>query len=504
MVNSQTYVANKITAGPKMWTVKHIYDLFDGGKLISISEFLQRELLENLWKANDYLNSKQYIASIWKGSHMLDLFSLVELKKLIEIVEKNRNIERNYQILEEYEKLFLDLKKFETKGVQYVSLDGQSRLMLGIKWYMKNNFTLNGSGKDVDLIVDGKPSNCLITTTFDNLPKSARDLFNSITIPVVVVTNFSKLSDLVEALVNKQKGFTWSWFQIAKQSERFSIFAINLINQTPKDFKEKYKKALTKLSSDFKDDRDGHQLYLVVMAYFVQFGKFPSKEKIKQLFADNSGIISISNSAFELVIKYTNEYFRILGDTKSTLTPLINYVLYRQLMDAKKLDSDFVKSVVIPANYIIKNENEFGNYFIKNHHKLYNKKHKHDASFVTDTTGNKVLSKTGYHASCGKQDDENIYRRINIFIKYFDFDYLINNGIVEEIQNVNMPSQIDIAIYNNWEDVNGNVIEISDLSEMDRSHFDSKAEGGSNELKNLGLEHFTPNRSRGKKKLEKI
>jgi hypothetical protein len=67
-----------------------------------------------------------------------------------------------------------------------------------------------------------------------------------------------------------------------------------------------------------------------------------------------------------------------------------------------------------------------------------------------------------------------------------------------------MPSQTAVAIHNDWKDVNGNDIFVSDLKELDISHYDASADNGSNELDNLGLEHFTPNRSRGKNKLEKI
>ena len=43
---------------------------------------------------------------------------------------------------------------------------------------------------------------------------------------------------------------------------------------------------------------------------------------------------------------------------------------------------------------------------------------------------------------------------------------------------------------------------ISDLSEMDRSHFDSKKNKGSNELNNLGLEDLSENRSRQEENLQ--
>jgi hypothetical protein len=70
------------------------------------------------------------------------------------------------------------------------------------------------------------------------------------------------------------------------------------------------------------------------------------------------------------------------------------------------------------------------------------------------------------------------------------------------VKNTTMPSKIDVAVYRDFKDVAGNDIMISDLSEMDRSHFDSKKNKGSNELNNLGLEDLSENRSRQEENLQ--
>jgi hypothetical protein len=161
-----------------------------------------------------------------------------------------------------------------------------------------------------------------------------------------------------------------------------------------------------------------------------------------------------------------------------------------------------MKQIGLSDSYIVKNTIELVNYFYKLHQKLANKKSKHKASFIQDANGNWVLNKAGYSASCGKQDNENIFRRIEIYLQYMDIEHLISNDIIFKVKNTTMPSKIDVAVYRDFKDVAGNDIMISDLSEMDRSHFDSKKNKGSNELNNLGLEDLSENRSRQEENLQ--
>ena len=491
-------VLNKISASAKGVTIGYLFDLFDNGKLISISEFLQRELLKDAWYAKDYQNCKEYIASCWKTTNIFDSFSVVLLSKLMQVVNEKLQSETDDEKLQEYNKLYSELTEYHSAGVTYVSMDGQSRLMLAIYSYMTDAFKLNKCDKFVNLEVDGKQSNYLQKLHFSKLPKEVQTYFEKINVVLNVVEDFSEMDDMVEALVNKQKGFDWSWFQIVKQSKRYSLFTIRMIRAVDPKFKEKYKYCLKSLSKDLQYDVDGHQLFMVYMAYMYQYGSWPTKENVKSLFTDS---VRINDSSYVAVQKYAMEYFTALGKTKSTLSPLINYILIRQLIDNVKNGSKFLKEVNIGRLFVIKKLNDFINNFIKVHLKLSNKKVKHEASFVQVKKGEWVLNKEGYGASCGKQDDENIFRRMKIFIEYFDIFTLNKNKIIQHVENTTMPSLIDVAVYNDFKDLNGNEVLISELPTMDRSHDEAKVNTGSNELKNLVLEDYSSNRSRGGKNI---
>lgn len=493
-------IENEVVAKPQVVNLETLYSWYKNGILITTPEFLQRELELDKWKSNNYQNGREYVASCFKSTNIFDSFSVVLLSKLIQIVEEKTKSENEPKKVKEFNRLLKLLSSYEDRGAEYVSMDGQSRLILGITEYVADSFHLDKAGKSVKLTLDGKRSNCLQTTVFSKLKDEVKSLLNNKKVVLNVVIDFNELEDIVEALVNKQKGFDWTWFQIVKQSNRFNLSTIQLIECVDEKFKNKYKEKLHSLSNDLKYYSDGHQLFLTQMSYFLQFGQFPSKMQIqKELFSDD---IKINKSSYEKVQEYCMEYFKAFGDNKSTITPLINYICIRQLIDGKKLQSNFMKQFGFMDAYIVNNSIEFVNYFYKLHQKLANKKVKHSASFIQDTNGNWVLNKMGYSASCGKQDDENIFRRIEIYLQNMDIDSLISNGILSKVKNVTMPSKIDVAVFNDFKDVKGNDIMISDLPEMDRSHFKSKKNKGSNELDNLGLEDLSENRSRQAENLE--
>jgi hypothetical protein len=493
-------IENEIVAKPQVIDLYTLYTWYKNGKIITAPEFLQRELERDKWKSNNNQNAREYTASCYKSTNVFDTFSVVLLSKLIQIVEEKTKSEKEPKKVKEFNKLLKFLKGFEDKGAEYVSMDGQSRLILGIVEYMSDSFHLDKAGRSIKLTLDGKPSNCLQDTVFSKLSDEVKTLFHDKKVLLNVVIDFSELEDVVEALVNKQKGFDWTWFQIVKQSNRFNLSTIQLIESVDEKFKVKYKEKLYSLSNDLKYYSDGYQLFLTQMSYFLQYGEFPTKLQIqKELFGDN---IKINKSSYEKIQEYCLEYFKAFGDTKSTITPLINYICIRQLLDNKKSQSNFMKQIGLSDSYIVKNTIELVNYFYKLHQKLANKKSKHKASFIQDANGNWVLNKAGYSASCGKQDNENIFRRIEIYLQYMDIEHLISNDIIFKVKNTTMPSKIDVAVYRDFKDVAGNDIMISDLSEMDRSHFDSKKNKGSNELNNLGLEDLSENRSRQEENLQ--
>ena len=58
--------------------------LLSEGKIVSVPEFLQRPKLVEDWTKKNYEVAKEYIVSVWKGTHGLDGFSIVPIDLLIE------------------------------------------------------------------------------------------------------------------------------------------------------------------------------------------------------------------------------------------------------------------------------------------------------------------------------------------------------------------------------------------------------------------------------------
>ena len=441
--NAKVEIVNEITVSMVSTTIQKLQDWYATGKLIVLPKWLQRKLREFDWYKDDYLNGKQFIASVWKNTNCFDSFSVLDLEKLVTIVEDKLRVEQNTDKLKELGKLFDYLNSYKAKGAIYVSMDGQSRLILGIHQYMTDKFSLDKCGTFVDLRLDGKQSNLLITTKFTELPINVANSFREKKVPLNIVRDFADLDDVTEALVNKQKGFEWTWFQKLKQSRRWSLFYISLdeIMQKNSNFENKYETHM-KVSDDLKFDVDGHELYLVNMAYMIQYGHWPDKKEFPALFTDDK---KISETSYKTVIDYSNEFFEALGNVKTSTTgkkskskkdkvlkvgiaPLINYVLFRQVMDGKIGTSKFAKQITLGSYFQMKNPAKFVDAFMKNHVKFTIDEIKHPISYIyNDTTSKWDSNKEGY-----KQNDTFLFKQdSDVYDDFYAniYDFLVFNNL---------------------------------------------------------------------------
>jgi hypothetical protein len=330
-------------------------------------------------------------------------------------------------------------------------------------------------------------------------PKSE---FLSFEVTLNIVTSFSKLEDVIESLVNKQKGFNWTWFQIFKQKNRFNIFAIKMIQNIKSNFIDVYESIVNKTITEvLQPDSDGAQAALVNLIYFYENGFYPKKTDIENLFLDKSQFNTIS---YETLQSYCMELFQQLkaSDTKLQLTPLINYIALRQLMDDKKSNSKFYNQFRLNKKYKIIDEEKFITYFYEMHYTLTSSITPHKASYIFDTESNEYLKlKNGYASSCGAQNDEDIKNRMKLLLNEFDFDKLLLDGTI--VMDSKKPKKSDVLVANDFKDVNGKKLLITEYPKLDISHYISQHNDGTNNMDNLGLENFSSNRSRQDKNLEK-
>lgn len=496
-------IRNKIISKTVYFNIGQLKQMVIDKTLITIPEFLQRKLLKEKWFANDYKNCKEFIISVWKQTNTLDTFSVVYLSKLIEVVQYKIDASDG-KVRDEYVKIMEILKGYEILDEEvFVCLDGQSRLILGIMTYIDktSKYSLDLDSNDIELYVDGKRNSILSQKSFSDLPSEIQEYFYDLDLTFNIIEDFAKLEDVIQSLINKQKGFNWSWFQILKQFNRFESYTLKLLEKIKPAFTSGYEKSMNgSINDSLKFDVDGDQLMLTNLTHLYQFGVWPDEKDIRKTFSNP--VHGISDVSFDIIQKYCLEYFNFAkakNADKIKVTPLVNYIIIRQLMDNKKSNSSLFNNINFNRMYTIVDNTAFIDEFLKWHMTLHNEQHE-ASSYFDDKTNQYELKVEGYNKCCGGQNNKQPEKRMKIFVEYFPWDELELNGII--VSDVKMPSKQKVLVHNNFKDANGNLISLREVKKYDRGHKKSKHNKGTNQLDNLVPELLSDNRSHQEKDLE--
>jgi|TARA_B110000285_G_scaffold217884_1_gene266761 hypothetical protein len=514
-------VRNTIQIETTVSTVRAIMQLLVDRKLVSIPQFLQRTLLKEKWFKNDYKNSKQYNISIFKGQGKLDSITIVHISILIAKIKKTISSESNTYVKKSLEKGLEILNQFKDNGAVYINLDGQSRLILGIQEYAINNtFPLGEEAGTVilDVTTDGntEESSDLVHSKFNELDTQLQNLYKEQLLTTNIIQDFYDFDDIIDALVNKQRGFAWSIFQQIKQKFRFTEFVVNLIDVSKSKLGELYQNYWSSnmhgnVKADYRTDVDGFQLFSIIGGYLMEKGTYPSDvDAIKQLSSPDP----IKKTSIEKYMKLvTTKFFNFVGETKVGIPELVNFLVFKMILENggnKKGTKPFTKDIRIPIakNVIICNDSKLLDAFMLHHKRLSSKVGKngtgaHEASWRKEN-GVYVKRSDGYLNYNSQQNNEYIKGRMKLFFKYFPFDQLVTDNVIKLVDDNSKKSFDELLVYRDGKDLLGEPISTSNFKKHDKSHGDATANGGSNEFENLVLELSGPNRSRGSKNLEII
>ena len=509
-------VENEIGVKPISITVGKIYGQLESGTLISIPEFIQRALLTDKWFQNDYQNSKEYITSVWVGQGKIDSFTIVPIHLLLEKMKESIKSEHDEVVINSLEVGVVLLEDYIKKGAKYAILDGQSRGFLGLLKYMAGSFPLGSTlAKKINLKINGKRNSILAHKPFTELPEYVQDCFRNKELTVNVVTYFSAFNDVIDALVNKQKGFSWTKFQIQKQYNRFTSFVNSFTNSfkpviqndevkwdNGTKFTEFYKTLTKNLAEKLKVDKDGHQLFMLQCSYLLKYGSWPTDDEFYELFT--SPTRGIESRYFKKVMDYlSDDFFPYIGKQKVTISLLINYLVFRENLSRIKHGNVISERIKYNSDVIIKNQKKLTDAFFKFDLKLSNKNlnNPHPASF-TKIDGKWESFNGGYKHQNSSQSTETIGRRMELFFEHFDFDTMVKNDILVIVENNTMPSKNTLFVDSDYSDIDGNEIMVEDLHKFDGSHHESKHNFGTNLKDNLSLEIAGKNRARGSKNIE--
>ena len=499
-------IKNSVEVDTQLITFGQFATMLTKGRIKSLPEFLQRVILAEEWAKNNNRAARSYIASLFRGTYKLDGFSIVPIElikeKLEEAKKEGYSGGTNEKSLDTpYDEALKEVNEEIVNGVDYLFLDGQSRSLLAIKPYVENKIEGLGSkfSNDIDLYIDGKVDRSILAKTkYCDLPKPVQKLLNDQQLLLTIVTNFGQFSDVIDALVNKQKGWQWAIFQILKQVNRFSIFVISLIkvfaSESGKTFTKLWNKKTVKLAPGFKFNRDGHQLFSILMAGLFDDGQWVNKKSIENKL---EGTEKVVKTTYEKIFDYSTEIFKHRTD-KTKISILINWNVFRWLLDGGKKSNTFYKRLGHTTQYSIVNVKSLLEEFITHHIEIKSKPH--PLSWLKDSDGKWVRIDQGYAHALENQSTKSIESRMTDFIKGFPFDKCIEKGIIVESCKLEEDKGV-IAHHHGGNDVGGKKVEILNLDSYHRGHGISKKNGGSNKLENVGLEIAKENLSHGRKNI---
>ena len=467
--------------------------LLSEGKIVSVPEFLQRPKLVEDWTKKNYEVAKEYIVSVWKGTHGLDGFSIVPIDLLIEKL-KDKLKATNQKA---YNKALKLLETLKADGAEYVSLDGQSRSWLSILPYVKGDYTLGKHSNKILLEVDGKlDTQTLSNTRYQDLPLPIKKILDNRELVVTTVTEFDDFDDVLDALGNKQKGFKWTDFQQLKIKNRFHMFIVKLLElfeiKQGKTFSKLWENKILRPKTAFKYDRDGHQLFSITLAALLEKGQW--LRKVDDIV---KGAIEPTKATYNKIFEYCNEILEIRSD-KTKVSEIINWIVFRWTIDGGNKSNPLYKNLGFTKMYSIKKKKELINEFLVQHEILKKKGNKFSWTKVGKDW---IRLDQGYFHSQENQSTESITSRMKIFLSQFDFDKCVEEGILNPSRK--MPTINEIIVKNNFKSLDGKKIDMTDLGSYDRSHHESKYNGGSNMLDNLSVEKSGPNRSRRSQNINK-
>ena len=125
---AQHFTKNGVIIESKSARISWLYYQIKQKKIKSLSPYLQRLLLSEVWRAEDRFKSKSYIRDIWSGLATTASFFLVPLPLVIEnVIERLDDSTISDDIKNQLSQLLAKLNEYKTDKVEYINLDGQTR-----------------------------------------------------------------------------------------------------------------------------------------------------------------------------------------------------------------------------------------------------------------------------------------------------------------------------------------------------------------------------------------
>lgn len=519
-----------------------LYVLLRDGKIDRLEGFLQRPILERIWKEFESRKCLEFLTSAFLGTSTLDGYIFVptqlvhiEIEKYIQ-EEKDGEFTDN-DVLLQLEEMKQKVEEMIENEVWLLILDGQTRLNTSIRAFFESEIKLPVNGIDgKQIILEKKTDNNEVITVlvnnkeFENLSKEQQDVLKTTPVKVDIITSGS-LGMVIGALIGKQLGIKWEDFQIVYLSEYISAFSKRIQDSLPVIVVNFLKTWTTiEKSPKFKSEINGHEYFHAILLYWMQKNEvlqIKDNEFCKK-FKPGENIVAKS-TVTNLTGFYKNELIAWAGDkthfetfqfieqhNKSKKSKLLYtvpkcYIILRNAMQTKKTLGDATSSQSVPQVTIL-SEVKFVDEFIKEHIRKVSQ-YTSDGNVNTDSW---IIDQKNPKKSNGKP---NLIKKPDGYLQALTDDKTEHYKTIQSMlvtwlsTNEKRLKKLRIIEDKTFMDSKEQILVSNDFKEMDsgddlsgkeiikpkteRGHKISRKNKGDNSSKNVGAQYIGPNRSQG-------
>jgi hypothetical protein len=511
---AQHFTKNGVIIESKSARISWLYYQIKQKKIKSLSPYLQRLLLSEVWRAEDRFKSKSYIRDIWSGLATTASFFLVPLSLVIEnVVERLDDSTISDDIKNQLSQLLTKLNEYKTDKVEYINLDGQTRSLEAIVPYIDGDFNLNTSKmKDAVSVLDpltGRYKN-IGNKNFKELDAIQQGKFLQ-TIIWINILQAGNLDSITRALISLNSNEKWTnWQQVYHGSWLTSFPArihevIDAGQGGPiRDFIRTY------MSGDKKYNENvaGFEFFIAQLLYFLDTLTAGDIKELEPMF--NGTKPSPSTKTSEKLKKYLKELVDNHNNPKNKLSPqtIMDWVIFRSALDNANNKNQSFYFNLNPPDIDILSPKEMWIWFDLAIKKLNVKWiSKKNGTYNTEsyimTTNNKgkqvlttIQDSWASHKSGGWKT-LSISGRIDILIDKLNAEspILIKDNVIAN-KGISMPSMNTLIAITNSTDNYGNKIDYTsaEAADLEKGHKTSRKNKGDNDTTNLAPQKKSSNR----------
>ena len=505
---NEVYVKDGVVVRPIQINVDWIFQSTENKIMASLSPYLQRILLTQVWKAFKYAKAKSYIRDLWKGLGPSTPFFFVPIDLVLRNIEQALSDVTDEDVISQIMEVKNKVEELMADGVQLIILDGQTRSNEAIVPYIKGQFSLNvddGLSKVVEVKNSSNKFVDISSKTFPKLDRIQKGYFLNQQIIVNLLLE-GDLDDITNALISINSNEKWTaWQEIYHGSFKSPIGARifevieNCETGVVRDFFSN--KVTQKGAYDLKVS--GWEQYVAEHLYFLKHKSWASLNDLKQIL---KGVEPSPNKSYSKKLK---NYLMEIIDNYSSSNKLFhqtisNYIIFRDVLDNHNNKNDAFYSHFPTPKVMITSESKFLNWFIKKIDWLTSKTNPESYQIINGIL-DRLPDSYPAHAAGGYKL-KSIIGRVKLLINELnnDLDELLTERTIDN--NKSMPKKSDVLISNNYKSLGGTLIDPTKKSsdKYERGHVIADANGGSRELDNFVPEVKQSNRKRGARNIEKV